>query len=201
MDIFYIRKNEFLSSVDKAALEKFSDGREYNSQDKKLEHLCGLFLTKFIAKNIYDVNNLGIEICNRKPFFVSREIFFSISHSKDIILVAFNNYDIGVDVEYMRKCNYKAIMSRYNAVDAGEEPAQKDFYKFWTMHEAQIKFGCECRASYSEIIEADYMLSCTSTETLISNFMVSKLICDGKNVDLLQEIEHPQYFKLAQTLH
>ena len=138
MDIFYIRKNEFLSSVDKAALEKFSDGREYNSQDKKLEHLCGLFLTKFIAKNIYDVNNLEIEICNRKPFFVSREIFFSISHSKDIILVAFNNYDIGVDVEYMRKCNYKAIMSRYNAVDAGEEPAQKDFYKFWTMHEAQI---------------------------------------------------------------
>ena len=90
MDIFYIRKNEFLSSVDKAALEKFSDGREYNSQDKKLEHLCGLFLTKFIAKNIYDVNNLEIEICNRKPFFVSREIFFSISHSKDIILVAFN---------------------------------------------------------------------------------------------------------------
>lgn len=196
MKIFYIKKSEFLSAVDKKSLEFFSDGREYKSYDKYLEHICGLFLTKFIAKHIYGIKNSDIEIRSKKPFFVSRELFFSISHSKDIILTAFNDNNVGVDIEYMRECDYMAIMSRYGLAIDGE-PSQKDFYKFWTLQEAQIKLGCEYKSSFSRIIEDNYMLSCVGSETLISDFEILRLTCNIENLDLKQKFENSRHFKLV----
>lgn len=195
MKIFYLKKNEFLSAVDKSSLEFFSDNREYKSNDKRLEHLCGLFLTKFIAKHIYHIKNTDIEVCSGKPFFVSKDMFFSISHSKGIILAAFSNKNIGADVEYMKECDYKGIMSRYGVAINGE-PSKEDFYKFWTLHEARIKLGYEYKSTFSEIIEDNYLLSCVGSETLISDFEVLKLSCSEKNIDLKQEFENPKYLKL-----
>ena len=65
MEIFYLKKSEFLKSVNKASLENFSDGREYSSEEKYFEHLCGLFLVKFIAKHFYEINDVEIEIRNK----------------------------------------------------------------------------------------------------------------------------------------
>ena len=52
MDIFYLKKSEFLPNIDPNSLKKFSDGRIFKSKDKEEEHLLGIFLTKFIAKYI-----------------------------------------------------------------------------------------------------------------------------------------------------
>ena len=48
MDIFYLKKSEFLPNIDPNSLKKFSDGRIFKSKDKEEEHLLGIFLTKFI---------------------------------------------------------------------------------------------------------------------------------------------------------
>ena len=53
MDIFYLKKSEFIPRVENNSLLTFSDGRKFNSEEKEAEHLCGIFLTKFIAKNIF----------------------------------------------------------------------------------------------------------------------------------------------------
>lgn len=182
MEIYYLRKSEFLKSVTRKSLETLSDGRQYGSDEKYLEHLCGIFLTKFIAKHIYDVRNLDIEYRQNKPFFVSNKIFFSISHSNDIVLVAFNNMPIGADVEYMCKRNYKNIMNRYEKNNLN--PTRKEFYRFWTFHEAEIKLNKKVKSVFSTMLNEDYMITCVSSDTLITNCSIKQLKCTQDNIDI-----------------
>lgn len=188
MEIFYLKKSEFLKSVDRASLEDFSDGREYSSEEKYFEHLCGLFLVKFIAKHFYEINDVEIEIRNKKPFFKNSELFFSISHSKDIVAVAFNSSNVGIDVEIIQnRPNYEAILERYGKMI--ENPSLEDFYKFWTLHEAEIKLGTGVKSVFSSKIENDYMLTCVSDDPLVSTFTMKRVTLIGENIDLKNESE------------
>ena len=63
-------------------------------------------------------------------------MFFSISHSNDIVLVVFNSSNVGADIEYMQERDYKSIMKRY--MDDVENPGKEYFYRFWTLKEARI---------------------------------------------------------------
>ena len=129
MEIFYLKKSEILKTIDLKTLESFSDGRIYSNKDKYTDHLLGLFLTKFIAKNIYNVDNTEIEVIDKKPFFKTQELYFSISHSKDVVFVAFGNNDLGADVEYVKpRENYHEILDRYGLNI--NNPTLIDFYKF-----------------------------------------------------------------------
>lgn len=195
MDIFYLRKREFLEKINYESLKTFSDGREFNSKDKESEHLLGIFLTKFIAKHIYDIKNTEIEIKNNKPFFKSAKLYFSISHSKDIVLVAFNNSNIGADIEYMEENkNFKHIMNRYGIKTTN--PTAKEFYKFWTGLEAEIKLGNNnIKSLHSEILEKDYMLTYVSDNIFTTNYQIKKLTIKQDNIDLTKELTNPQNIK------
>ena len=193
MKIFYLKKSEFLPAVDVKTLEFLDDGRNYQSLDKKLEHLCGLFLIKFIAKNIYNIENLEIEIRNHKPFFKDSNIFFSISHSEDIVLVAIDDCEIGADVEYIQDRNYLPIMKRYGC--ECENPSLKDFYRFWTKHEAKIKLGKDYISSFSTILEDKYMFTCLSGDVLVGEFSINKIFIKGNNINLIEEIEQPNFLQ------
>lgn len=191
MEIFYLKKSEFLPLVNESSLKNFSDGREFNSVEKEIEHLCGIFLTKFTAKQVYDVQNTEIEICGKKPYFKSREIFFSISHSKDVVMVAFNNSDIGADVQFMKEnVNYLAIMKRYE--QSIKHPTLKEFYRFWTVHEAEIKLNGKVRSLFSDILEDNYMISCVSDNIFVSKFSIKKLSCISNGIDLSEEFKYPK---------
>ena len=174
MDIFYLKKSEFLPQIKEESLLSFSDGRTFNSKDKELEHLCGIFLTEFVAKNIFDINNNKIEIINKKPFFVSKQMYFSISHSQDIVLVAFNSTNIGADVEYMKERDYKPVLKRYR--QKIKNPSKEAFYRFWTLKEAEFKLNAETQSIFSKIIEQNYMLTCVADDILVSNFNIKKLV-------------------------
>lgn len=195
MDIFYLKKSEFLPNIDQESLKNFSDERKFKSKDKEEEHLLGIFITKFIAKHIYDIKNTEIIINNKKPYFKSNQIYFSISHSKDIVLVAFNNSNIGADIEYMEEGkNFKLIMTRYGVKTTN--PTAKEFYRFWTGLEAEIKLGNNnIKSLYSEIIEKDYMLTCVSNNFFTSYFQIKKLNIQKSNIDLSKELANPQNIK------
>lgn len=195
MDIFYLKKSEILPHIDFASLRSFSDGRDFKSSEKEGEHLLGIFLTKFAARHIYGVQNIEIEYPNKKPYFKDNEIFFSISHSNDIVMVVFNNSQIGADIEFMKDGkNYELIMSRYGIKAAN--PSKEEFYKFWTMHEAKIKLGSDnIKSSYSKIVDSEYMFSCVSDNSVILNFQMKKLFCTGDNIILDDELNLPANIK------
>ncbi len=194
MEVFYLKKEEFLNSINIKSLEEFSDGRAYSSEVKYEQHLCGLFLTKFIAKNVYGLKNTDIVLRGAKPVFASNKMNFSISHSNNIVLVAFNNFNIGADVEFMRRRDYKDILQRYT--DTPEDPTREEFYRFWTLHEAQIKLDNEPRALFSAILEKDYMFTCVSDNVLVTNSHVKKLMLSGDGIDLVSEHKSPKQIQL-----
>lgn len=198
MEIFYLRKAEFLNSIERESLESFSDGRAYESDDKHIEHLCGLFLTKFAAKHIYGVKKLNIILKGAKPIFEFSNMKFSISHSHDIILVVFNNTNIGADLEYMRQRDYKNIMMRYD--ESIENPTKEEFYRFWTSYEARIKLGAEPKAIFSTILDDEYMMSCVSDEVLVTNLCVKKLSCKSERLNLNDEFANPKNIIVQQKI-
>jgi len=170
MKIFYIEKDKFLKNIKFEILEKFSDGRIYKSKEKYLEHLCGLYLVKNVAKEFYNIENPEIEIKNSKPFFRYNNLYFSISHSENIVAAAFHTSNTGFDIERIKPRNYKKILKKYNIEN--ENPTPEDFYKFWTLHEAQIKLGTPCKSSFTIPFKNDYILSCVSDEVIISEFEI-----------------------------
>lgn len=190
MKVFYLKKSEIYKILDLKSLEYFSDNRKYLSQEKYYEHLLGLFLVRFIAKNIYNVENTEIEIKNKKPCLKFSDLNFSISHSQDIILCAFSKNFIGADVEYMRDRDFGQILSRYG--ESIENPTEEFFYKFWTKHEAVIKLGMIEKSLYSTKLEDEYMLTCVSDVELVSDFCVRKIIFNGENIDLKEEYLTPK---------
>lgn len=194
MEIFYLNKKEFLETVNIQSLMKFSDGREYKSEDKLVEHLCGLFLTKFLAKNVYNIENTDIELVGKKPYFTNRKLYFSISHSNDIVLVAFNKTDIGADVEYMQNRDFGRVMSRYgNPVNC---ESKIDFYKFWTKHEAQIKLGTAQKSGLTIFLNQDYIVSCACEDVMITNLSIKEVVFKGMDVDLEHEFNSPTKFQV-----
>lgn len=194
MEIYYLKKDEFLNSVNKESLKTFNDNRVFSSEEKYFEHLCGLFLVKFVAKHVYNLKNMDIELKNSKPFFKSNEMYFSISHSMDIVLVGFNNANIGVDIEYMYPRNFKKIMARYNKNVVN--PTKKEFYRFWTLHEAEIKLGTLSKAMFATSLENDYALSCVSDDVFVSNLKFKRLKLQSKNINLTNEFDKPQNIQL-----
>lgn len=189
MEIFYLRKENFLHSIDIESLKRFNDGRVYLSAGKYSEHLCGLFLAKFIAKHVYAASDTDVILQGNKPLFKSGGIYFSISHSNDIVLAAFNNAQIGVDVEYMKERNFQKIMTRYGY--NVKNPSKEDFYKFWTAHEAEIKLGDKPKSLFSAVLEQDYFVSCLSSNIIVTNFIIKRLCIkeDAANIDLYDEFK------------
>lgn len=125
-----------------------------------LHHLTGRKLLEYCAKNIYKIENPELQIINNKPFFKYSNKQFSISHSKNIVLVGFSDFPLGVDVEYISKRDYIAIAKRMNFLL--KENTLGEFYRCWTLYEAEFKLGCAYSCSKSFKIEGNYMLSVVS---------------------------------------
>ncbi len=134
MKIFYLDINEY--SVDIDFLKSFGD-RKFLSEKKEIQHCYGRFLVKTAAKEFFMLNDTEIVIVNKKPRFKNSELHFSISHSNNIVMAAFDENPVGLDIEFMKERNFKEIFERYNY--KGKNISKELFYKFWTEYEADIK--------------------------------------------------------------
>ena len=167
MKVFYLRKDEILKNVGLDELEKYSDGKEYSLEDKYIEHLCWLYLVNYVGVNYLGLMDTSVVYEDKKPVLKSGELYFSVSHSENIVVVGYSKNNIGVDIERMRERDFGRLAKRY-----GISPEKHDFYKFWTRYEAVIKLGTTPKYEASQIIEQDYMLTCVSDGEDISNFEI-----------------------------
>ena len=167
MDIFYLNLDNFLGTLTKDELLNFIllyGNPKYKSEKRRIEHAFGRFLVKTVAREFYGIENSEIKIRNSKPYFAASDLHFSISHSKDIVLVGFDKNPIGVDVELMKKRKLKEILAHINLKvnDVSEEL----FYRYWTAYEAKIKLQSEVKASCTFKLLPQYMLSILSNQDL-----------------------------------
>ena len=155
MDIFYIDSDNFQVSN----LQSYA-AKQFNSSKAMVQHCLGRFLVQNVAESFYKINS-EIIVKNSKPCFKTEKICFSISHSNNIILAAFDKYPVGVDIEYMKPRNFKPILERFNVNI--ENPGIEDFYKFWTEYEAKYKLQTKAKSIFTTKFLKDFMLTVASS--------------------------------------
>ncbi|WP_040281918.1 4'-phosphopantetheinyl transferase family protein [Psychroserpens damuponensis] len=117
-------------------------------KDRNQFIICRSLLKFILAKYLKcDVSEIKIEIhINKKPYISSnKNIYFNLSHSKDFAIIALNNSDVGIDIEYLSKdleflemmpsiysdIEIKTVLNAPNKTHA--------FYNFWTRKESIVK--------------------------------------------------------------
>ncbi len=110
-----------------------------------------------ILKDVYKITEYELVFINKKPYLKNREKYISLSHSEDYAAICFSDNECGIDIEKMTERNFKKISERKNFVAETAE----DFYKNWTLYEAEYKLACEAK-SHKHIQFKDYMLTAVS---------------------------------------
>ena len=125
---------------------------------KRLQSRTGYALTDYIAQNFYGVQNTDLIIRNNKPEFQNSSLCFNISHSNNLVAVAFDKYQLGFDIELIKPRDLKQLSARYSTTFNNDE----EFYEFWTNLEAEIKIQAEVKHRYTKKLTPEYMMTILS---------------------------------------
>ena len=110
--------------------------KDNNKDFKNIPKKYSRVILKFLLNKIYNNDDEILEN-NGKPY-VKSDLYFSISHSNNILVIAFDKAEIGIDIEYLKPRNYKKILN-YMGAKCENEISQEEFYKIWTIYEAEYK--------------------------------------------------------------
>ncbi len=108
----------------------------YTKKEKEFSHEF-LF---FLLEKHYGIKATESDLV-KSPFgklsLKQSKIFFNVSHSKDLIAIAFSDSEIGLDIEKIRNKNMSKLNYKYfgNKVSTREE-----FFTLWTMAESFVKY-------------------------------------------------------------
>lgn len=136
------------------------EGREFKCEKRRTEFALGRFLLKYVLEHHYNIEKPKIILKNKKPVLENNELFFSLSHTKNIVLAAFDDVPVGIDIEVMKERNFDMIYRFWKKTQ--ESVDKKTFYKLWTEYEAQVKLQQESESKYNAEIFENYMLGICS---------------------------------------
>ncbi len=115
------------------------------NENKKKQTVYGEWLVKTALSKMLDTNieSIILERKNGKPFIKNFPLFVSISHSGNFVAAAFNETEIGIDIEVMREVNLAVAKKFCVATDLeflnSQENKTEAFLKIWTTKEAFLK--------------------------------------------------------------
>ena len=161
MKIFYIDIDEFKQKFDKNFLELYSD-LKIKTEKRFYEYTTGRYLVKNVLEKVYNINDEIVLGKNGKPELKKTDFFFSISHSKNIVIACFDKYPCGIDVEYMKDKDLKELSQYFDRTFDTPE----DFYKFWTLKEAVFKSGQKEIHSKTQKFKKNFCLTVVSDKQL-----------------------------------
>ena len=161
MDIFYLDMKNFSESELDGITTQID--MAFNSPKRQREYALGRFVVNYAAQNFYKIKCTKIEIRDKKPYFSDSDLNFSIWHSKNIILAAFDRFPVGADVEFMRKRDYAKLFSYYELSPAASDA--ETFYRFWTNYEAEIKLQSKPESALTMKLLPEFILSVASSQS------------------------------------
>lgn len=124
---------------------------------KAVQSAAGDLLVSYAAKKA----GISAEIAETefgKPYFLKNDLVFSVSHSKDIVVVGISEREHGVDVELLREIDDKTVRAVVNPLEylkylqADENEKIKTFFREFTEKESYVKMlGTGIRERLSKI--------------------------------------------------
>ncbi len=119
-----------------------------------------------------------------KPYVKNySDIYFSISHSRNIIVCAVSERPVGVDIEYIKDSVPMNIANRFYSPedlsllnDAAHAEKAKLFFKIWTQRESMVKCTGEGLAAFKKIEKTQFEIT---SDIVFDNFYMS--VCSLTN--------------------
>lgn len=102
------------------------------------DHICRKAISEFCGISANDIEFAVSE--HGKPFVKGLDVYFSISHSGDYAVCAISDKEIGIDIEQIRKTNFKASKKFACETEQDYISTHADgFFEIWTLKEAYFK--------------------------------------------------------------
>ena len=172
IEIYYINTDN-LTEFNLNFFSKYLKNKNFKSEKRKIQFCLGRFIAEKVLQT-KGFKNFEILTKNNKPYIKNNPIYFSISHSNNIVLVAFADCEIGADIEFMKQRNFKELYRRLD-IDTNDLSIE-NFYKFWTQYEAKIKLQQEPCTTHTIPFENNFMLSVsTALQSQITNIKELKI--------------------------
>ena len=105
---------------------------------KKIQHFYSEKFLEILLRDFYK-NKAEILVKSGKKFLKNNSLYFSISHSHNLLAFAFDKAKIGIDVELLKNRNHSKILKYFGINQQNISP--EEFYKIWTAYEAEYKSG------------------------------------------------------------
>ncbi len=186
MKLYIANLSDFPESDYNETFNMMSDERKasvlrYRNENDRRRSVLGERLARKGISALFGISEREIEFARTekgKPFAVNANAHFSISHSKDLVVCAVDDREIGVDVELIREIEMRVTKIACTEQDRDFifEPHNENerilrFFEVWTAKEAYFKYlgtGIEGlkTVDYSEIKpfciqrrEGDYIIT------------------------------------------
>ncbi len=175
MDLFFTKIDKKYNNLDKIALSK-------------LQHKLARKLLDYLLKVKFGIID-EVLVKNGKPYLKNNPIYFNISHSKYLIGILFDSEPVGLDIEYKRKRNYRAILDYLNF---NKDVSEEEFFQLWTVYEAEFKSGLK-----EDIISFDYENYSVSISyrKMPSGMLNIYFLKEQDNKFLMNKVENPVFLK------
>ena len=165
-------------------------------QKKKLQSELGKYIVDYVGEKIYNISDRTFIVEKNKPKYKYSDIQFSITHSNDIVAVAFSDYSVGLDIEYMKERDFSKLGNHYDI----NTDNKIEFYKKWTQLEAEIKIQAKTEQTHTTVFEDDYMLTITSSNPQKIEYIFEKLTPDNDVISKLKSKVMQGENKMPQRL-
>ncbi len=162
MDIFIIKTTD-VDELHKNLLLEFKK-KDITNPQKLNQHCLSYLMLDRILREVYKLDEREIIFAKGKPHLKSKLKHFSISHSNDLITIAFSDFNCGIDIEKNTNRDFEKIAKRLNFT----ANSQQDFYVQWTKFEAEYKLNAASKSLKTFQID-DYTLTAVS-ENLDENY-------------------------------
>ncbi len=80
----------------------------FNSENKYYN--AEYYLIKRGLHKYFNIDKFKIMYTKNGKPFLDNDVYLSISHDKDIVVVALSNVPVGIDIQYYRKLNYNSLL-------------------------------------------------------------------------------------------
>ncbi|MBO5739251.1 hypothetical protein J6R97_07920 [bacterium] len=159
MEIYIIEKKN-LEKVKEETLLQYQK-KEISDKEKLAIHCLSYLLVDKFLEEVYDIKSREVIFENGKPILIDGGKHFSISHSEDLIAIAFSNSNCGVDIEKIKLREFQKISKKMKF----EVETLGEFYQEWTKYEALYKLGKDIEyGSVANFDLDDYALTAVSED-------------------------------------
>ena len=143
--VFLARVDVFPETL--VSVEETSRADSMSSTATRRGFLSGRRLVRNLLSRWFSVDsiNLPIRLSSHGRPYLDGESYprFSISHSGDLVMVAFSGEEVGADLELERSLDMTALSSRFFSDEEArlvrEQESIQTFFRLWTCREAAIK--------------------------------------------------------------